>query len=268
MNLVRLFRFIVFAGLILMEVALIPINGKAQSITRGEFRLPHEVRWENSILPTGDYVYFVDANQWPAVVRVEQKGGSFSAVFVAQGMVRPVKHSDSGLSMEDHGTGAHVVSLYMRGEGGELFFSEPDPDVEKAVDSSGSQDRGEGGESGPAVRKLGYLTILNPNHEKLPVDAVEKVYLRVCEAIEREFNRPTPIRPRLVVRLGAADNVLRYPMGEIQLKKWDEYRFADAVLDLAMHEILPPEERVRLSNSAVHEAGSTVTVCELKGCSN
>jgi len=263
--LVRLFRFIAFAGLILMEVALIPINGKAQSITRGEFRLPHEVRWENSILPTGDYVYFVDANKWPAVVRVEQKGGAFSGVFVAQGMVRPVKHNDSGLSMEDHGTGAHVVSLYMRGDGGELFFPEPDADGEKPPDN---EDHGAGSDSGPTVRKLGYLTILNPNHEKLPVDAVEKVYLRVCEAIEREFNRPTPIRPRLVVRLGSTDNVLRYPMGEIQLKKWDEYRFADAVLDLAMHEILPPEERVRLSNSAVHEAGSTVSVCELKGCSN
>ena len=265
MNLVRLFRFFVFAGLILMEVALIPINGKAQSITRGEFRLPHEVRWENSILPTGDYVYFVDANKWPAVVRVEQKGGAFSAVFVAEGMVRPVKHNDSGLSMEDHGKGAHVVSLYMRGEAGELFFHEPDADGEKPPDS---EDRGEGGDVGPSIRKLGYLTILNPNREKLPVDAVERVYLRVCEAIEHQFNRSTPIRPRIVVRLGSADNVLRYPMGEIQLKKWDEYRFADAVLDLAIHEILPPEERVRLSNTAVHEAGSTVTVCELKGCSN
>ena len=94
------------------------------------------------------------------------------------------------------------------------------------------------------------------------------MYLRVCEAIEKEFNRASRICPRLVVRLGAPDNVLRYPMGEILLKKWDEYRSADGVLDVAMHELLPPEARTRLSMTAVKTAESTVSVCELKACVN
>jgi hypothetical protein len=247
-----------------MEMAVGPTLGKAQEIIRGEFKLPHEVRWEDSVLPMGEYVYFVDSNHWPALVRVEQKGGSFSGVFVARGMLKPGKHVDAGLSMEDAGTGSHVVSLYLRGKVGELYFSGPDPE---AGNPAGGEVRTEDSATW-SVRKLGYLTILNPNHEKVAVDTVEKVYLRVCEAVEKEFSRTTPVRPRMVVRLGADDNILRYPMGEIQLKKWDEYRFADAVLDLAMHDLLPPQERLRLSNSAVQEAGTTVTVCELKACRN
>jgi hypothetical protein len=57
-------------------------------------------------------------------------------------------------------------------------------------------------------------------------------------------------------------------MREIQLKKWDEYRFADAVVELALHDMVPPEERVRLSDAAVHEAGATINICELKACVN
>jgi hypothetical protein len=171
-------------------------------------------------------------------------------------MLKPGKHGDAGLSMEDAGAGSHVVSLFLGGRAAELYFSGPDPENGKP---SGGEARAEDSAAW-SVREMGYLTILNPNHEKVDVDTVENVYLRVCEAIEKEFNRTTPVRPRLVVRLGAEDNVLRYPMGEIQLKKWDEYRFADGVLDLAVHYLLPLEERIRLSNVAVHEAGTTVTV--------
>ena len=252
------------AILVLVEMAVVPTLGKAQDIVRGEFKLLHEVRWENSVLPMGEYAYFVDYSHWPALVRVEQKDGTFSGVFVARGMLKPGKHGDGGLSVQDAGAGSQVVSLFLGGRAAELYFSGPGPE-------DGKPSRGEARTEDSAawpVRELGYLTILNPNHEKVDVDAVEKVYLRVCEAIEKEFNRTTPVRPRLVVRLGAEDNVLRYPMGEIRLKKWDEYRFADGVLDLAMHYLLPPEERVRLSNIAVQEAGTTVTVCELNACRN
>jgi hypothetical protein len=57
-------------------------------------------------------------------------------------------------------------------------------------------------------------------------------------------------------------------MGEIELKKWDEYRFADAVVDLALHDLVTPEVRVKLGNTAVREAGATVNVCDLKACVN
>jgi hypothetical protein len=261
-NLIRGNSVVVLALLIIAVMALIPLQGRAQEVVRGEFSLPREVRWGNSVLPMGEYVYFVDSNHWPAAVRVEQKGGGFSGMFIPQSVFRPGKQGSRGIALGSIGNDTYVMSLHL--QDGELDFSAPDAEIEKRTgDSIHGADAGL---SSPLA--AGYLTILNPNHEKIAPEEAEKVYLRACEAIEKEFNRPFPIRPRLLLRLGANDNVLRYPMGEIQLKKWDEYRFADAVVDLALHDILSPEERVKLGNAAVHEAGATVNICELKACVN
>jgi hypothetical protein len=261
-NLIRGNSIVMSALLIIAVIVIFPLQGKAQQVVRGEFSLPQEVRWGNSVLPMGDYVYFVDSNRWPAAVRVEQKGGGFSGMFIPQAVLRPGKQGNAGIALGAFGNDTYVMALHL--QEGELDFSVPDSEIEKrAGDPIHGQ---EAGVSSPLA--AGYLTILNPNREKISPEEAEKVYLRACEVIEREFNRPFPIRPRLLLRLGASDNVLRYPMGEIQLKKWDEYRFADAVVDLALHEILSPDERVRLGNAAVHEAGATVNLCELKACVN
>jgi hypothetical protein len=211
----------------------------------------------------GDYVYFVDSKQWPAVVRVEQKDGGFSGMFIPRAFLRPGKRTESGIALAGSGSGPYVLSLHLQGLGGEFYFSAPSAEAEKPADQTQEAET-----VVPPAAIQGNLTILNLNHEKLSIDEAEKVYVRACEAVEKEFNRPVPIRPRLVLRLGASENVLRYPTREIQLKKWDEYRFADAVVDLALHDMVPHDERVRLGNSAVHEAGAIVSICELKSCMN
>ncbi len=296
MNLVRgnfIYTILIFVILVMAEAVLIPLPGNAQEVIRGEFRLPHDVRWENSVLPAGSYVYYVDSGRWPVVVRVEETRGGFTGVLVAEGLLKPGNPEErGGIFLGGHGDTSYIVSLRPKGMLGDLFFSAPAADVEGATANQamnqtandvlnptehpsaipGNQPVDPDG-LGPentksAVRARGYLKILNPDHQKISLDEAEKVYLSVCEAIEREFHRTTPVRPPLVVRLGASDNVLQYPVGEIRLKKWDQYRFADAVVDLAMHYMLPPSERTRLSNAAVREADTTVDVCELKACVN
>jgi hypothetical protein len=263
-NLVRGKSILVFAILVAAGTVIFPIQGRAQQVVRGEFSLSQEVRWENSVLPMGEYIFFVESNLWPSAVRVEQKGGGFSGVFIPQDVLRPGKKGNTGIVLAKTGNDTYVMSLQLQALGGELDFSTPGTDKERQ-----STDAIHGLESGVSSPSAGeYLTILNPNHEKISLEEAEKVYLRACEAVEKEFNRPTSVRPRLILRLGASANVLRYPMGEVQLKKWDEYRFADAVVDLALHDILPPDERVKLGNTAVHEAGATVSICELKACVN
>ena len=113
-----------------------------------------------------------------------------------------------------------------------------------------------------------FFTVLNPGNEKVSLAEAEKVYLAACETIGREFNRSTPIRPRLILHLGAGQNLLHYPNREIRLTKWDKNRFAEAVVDLALHDMVSPEDRLRLSKLAVAEAGGTVNLCELKECTN
>jgi hypothetical protein len=263
-HLIRGNSIILFAILVIALLAGFPASSTAQDVISGEFNLSREVRWQNSVLPIGDYLYLIDPNRSPVLVRVEQKGGGFSGVFIPQAFLRPGKQVNNGIFTAHIGNQAYVIAFQLQQLRGELEFSIPDTDAEKDA-----ANQIHAPESSPSsVLAHGYLTVVNPNREKIPLEEAEKVYLRVCEAIEKEFHRPEPIRPRLILRLGASDNVLRYPMGEIHLRKWDQYRFADGVLDLAMHSMLPPEEKIRLSNTAVNEAGSTVNVCELKACVN
>jgi hypothetical protein len=263
-NLVRGNSIILLAIIVIVEVAIFPIHGRAQQVLRGEFSLSREVRWEKSVLPMGDYVYFVEAGRWPAAVRVEQKGGGFSGMFIPQSLLRPGTKGDAGIVLGSIGNDAYVMSLRLQSLGGEYHFSVPgaESESEPANPSRGNET--------PefSARAPEYLKILNSDHEKISFEEVDKVYLRACEAVEREFNRPVPVRPQILLRLGSENNVLRYPMREIQLKKWDEYRFADAVVDLALHDLVTPEERVKLGNAAVREAGATVSVCGLKACVN
>jgi hypothetical protein len=253
-----------FAIIVIVEVAIFPINGRAQQVVRGEFSLSREVHWENSVLPMGDYIYFVDSNRWPAAVRVEQKGGGFSGMFLPQSLMLPGRKGNTGIVLGAVGENAYVISLRLQSLEEELYFYVP-----AAASEGEPPDPIRGRETGEqSDRGAEFLTILNPNHEKISHEEAEKVYLRACQAVEKEFNRPVPVRPQILLRLGSENNVLRYPMREIQLKKWDEYRFADAVVDLALHDLVTPEERVKLGNTAVREAGATVNVCELKACVN
>ena len=264
MNLIRGISIIVFAILIITVTAIFPVPGAAQQILRGEFSLARKVRWGDSVLPMGDYMYFVEPNPWPPAVRVEQKDGSFIGVFIPQTMVRPGRKGKSGITLGAKGSDSYVMSIHLPDLAGDLDFPAPGTESGKEPDEGTHAQ-----ESGPSTSKaMQYLTIINPNHEKISPEEVERVYLKACELVENEFKRSTPIRPRLLLRVGADGNKLQYPMGEIRLKKWDEYRFADAVVDLALHDMVSTEERVRLGDAAVHEAGATVNVCELKACVN
>src|SRR5712664_2434739 len=130
-NLIRGNSIILFAILAIAEIAVIPVPGRAQVVVSGEFNLSREVRWENSVLPMGDYVYFVDSNHSPFLVRVEKKDGGFSGVFIPQAFLRPGTKSNSGIFTEHIGNDSYVISFQLQELGGELDFSVPDTEAEK-----------------------------------------------------------------------------------------------------------------------------------------
>jgi len=258
---------VVYAIPVILVTALFPGCGWSQQqgqVVAGEFSLSREVHWGNSVLPMGDYIYYVDSSSWPTVVRVQQKDGAFSGMFIPLTLLKPGNPSKSGIVISTIGNDTYVKGLYLKDGAGEFGFSMPVAETEtQPAPRVYAQET-----SASLARAAQYMTIFNPNRDKIPVEEIERVYLRACEAVEKEYNRPAPIRPRLILRLGAESNVLRYPMREVQLKKWDEYRFADAVVELALHEMVSREDRNRLRNTAVSEAGATVNVCELKDCVN
>jgi hypothetical protein len=241
---------------------LLPKAGWPQGFVSGEFNLTREVRWVDTALPMGDYDYFVESNQWPYTVRVEQKGGEFKGAFIPASFLRRDHIDNGGVILTTVGGETYVTSIRLPSLGGEIFFPAPG----SAADGLPTEALSVRRPATPAVDTREFITILNPNHEKFSAEQAEKVYLRVCEAVQKEFSRPLAVHPHLTLRLGAGENVLRYPTREILLKKWDEYRFADAVVDLVLFDMVPRDERVKLGNIAVTAARSTVSVCELKDC--
>jgi hypothetical protein len=263
-----------FPVILLFVTVLFPGRGWAQQeqqnqqVLSGEFSLSQEVHWENSVLPMGDYVYYADSSHWPAVVRVQGKDGDFSGTFIPAILLRPGESGKTRLMLSKFGKDIYITGLYLHGAAGEFSFSIPPLATENNPEnqSSGRAHLQEG--SARLSRAAEYLTIINPNRDKVSAEEIERVYLSACEAVEKEYNRHAPLRPRLILRLGTDNNTLRFPMREIQLKKWDERRFADAVIDVALHDMVSQEDRVRLSNTAVSAAEATVNVCELKACVN
>ena len=98
----------------------------------------------------------------------------------------------------------------------------------------------------------------------MPYAQAETIYLSACRVVEQEFHRAEPLRPRLTLVLGANRDALYYPNREIQLRKWDGYRFAQGVVLLAVDDMLPRDKQILLTKLAVLEAESTVDVRELK----
>jgi hypothetical protein len=255
---------VVFAILAMAGITWLPCSVNAQALAGGEFSLSQSVRWGSAVLPTGKFVYSVESGAGMTVVRVRQIGGSFIGLFLPQTKSEGSDSTSRGIVLARMGEEMFVTSLRVDESGLVLNFSPPNPQMEVARPDA-TQTRYPSISKDPAQ---GYFTIFNPGNEKISYIEAEKVYLAACEAIEREFNRSTPIRPRLTVHLHSNENNLHYPDRDLRLTRWDKNRFAEAVVELVLHDMISPEDRLRLTKLAVAQAEATVSLCELKDCTN
>ena len=109
-----------------------------------------------------------------------------------------------------------------------------------------------------------WFTIDNPRNQTIPVSEAKTIYLSACRVVEQEFSRTDRLRPRLKLLLGSGNDRVYYPKREIQLTKWDKYKFAQGVVILAADSLLPEDKKHSLTNLAVSEAEAVVDVRELK----
>jgi hypothetical protein len=255
---------VVFAIVVMAGWGGFPSSLHAQASVGGEFRLSQSVHWGRSVLPTGEYTYSVESAGWPNIVRVSQVGGSFTGVFLPRTTSQDGDSSSKGIVLARIGEEMFVTSLRVEERGLVLNFLPPHADTEVARPEA-TRTRYISVTKDPA---LGYFTIFNPGGEKISYSEAEKVYVAACETIEREFNRSNPIRPRLTVHLHSTENNLHYPDRDLRLVRWDKNKFAEAVVELVLHDMISPEDRQRLIKMAVAQAGATVSLCELKNCTN
>jgi hypothetical protein len=114
----------------------------------------------------------------------------------------------------------------------------------------------------PSAKDL--FLIDNPRKQTMPVSEAKTIYLAACRVVEQEFARTDPIRPRLKLLIGSETDRVYFPKREIQLKKWDKYKFAQGVVMLAADALLSQDKKISLTKLAVSEAESTVDIRDLK----
>jgi hypothetical protein len=151
-----------------------------------------------------------------------------------------------------------ITSLDIKNTGAVLTFATPG----RLPRSPNSSAQLASGNSSSANGRL--FAIHNPQNQTVPHAKAQTIYLSACRVVEQEYSRTEPLRPRLTLVLGAAKDQLYYPNREIQLKNWDDYKFAQGVVMLAVNDMFPEEKKYSLSNLALLEAESTVDVSELK----
>ncbi len=151
-----------------------------------------------------------------------------------------------------------ITSLDVKNTGAVLTFATPTSPPR----SPNSSAHVVSGDSASANGSL--FTIHNPQNQSVPYAEAQTIYLSACGVVEQEYGRTEHLRPRLTLLLGAAEDRVYYPNREIQLKKWDEYKFAQGVVILAVNDMFPEDKKYSLSNLALLEAESTVNVSELK----
>jgi hypothetical protein len=241
-----------------------PQLARAQASATGGFQLSRETHWGGAVLPAGSYEFSLESATPGAPVVIRQISGGFVGVFLPQTVVPDGTSDNSRLELVRRGEETFVSSLYVKGLGSALKFVIPKADA--GVEGSSSRGLGPPPSVPAALVQVAnaFFTIRNPKGQAWPSAEAEIVYLSACKVIEREFSSPTSLRPQFTLSLGASRNTLSYSEHEIQLTKWDKYRFAQGVLVLAFDELLSPKQRLELARAALSEADSSVDVNALR----
>jgi hypothetical protein len=157
-----------------------------------------------------------------------------------------------------------VTSLDVKNAGAVLTVA-PSNSQSRSLNSGGETGALQELASGESSSLLDNLfTIHNPRNQTLSYPEAETIYLSACWVVEQQFSRADPVRPRLSLLLGSENDRVYYPKREIQLRKWDKYKFAEGVVILAVDSLLPADAKSSLSKLAVSEAETMVDVRELK----
>ena len=130
-------RFAFASVLALSTLTFLPSLAAAQS-PHGQFTLPHEVRWQNVVVPAGDYKFSVTPGGAIGVLTLTKISGS------PGGFVLMVKDTDeiraegsSKLVIERTSGGSYVSAMQLPEFGVRIHFAVPEEKVLKAESAAG-----------------------------------------------------------------------------------------------------------------------------------
>jgi hypothetical protein len=131
MNSIR--KYVYVTLLALSALNLSPGLVSAQEPARGKFTLPHDVHWENAIVPAGDYQFSIESDSID-VLRLDKISGNRAGFIFLVRDEQPSKASDiSRITLETRPTGSYVSAMQLPDFGITLNFAMPASTTEKQM---------------------------------------------------------------------------------------------------------------------------------------
>ncbi len=109
-----------------------------------------------------------------------------------------------------------------------------------------------------------FVTVSNKGKQKWPAQEVDKIYVSVCSAVQKEFGDGRALAPRLALVLGADTNGVNFDKKEVMLVKWARELFAQGVVLLAFEDLMTEQRRATIARRALNWADSTIDVAQVR----
>jgi hypothetical protein len=120
--------------LALSTIMLAPALAGAQEPLRGQFTLPHDVRWENAVVPAGDYQFSLQPEGPAGVLLLSKLSGKRTGfMFLVANMEETKPSVPNQLVLEAAPEGSYVSAMQLPEFGMTVHFSPPSHAVEKQL---------------------------------------------------------------------------------------------------------------------------------------
>ena len=110
--------------------------------------------------------------------------------------------------------------------------------------------------------------VSNSKHIQWSAEEAGRIYSSASELVARTIRpeRPPYLHPRFVLVLGTQENetIRKGDVSEIHLKSWKPENFAEAVVLMAIREVIKSDKVADLVRSTVVSAGTSVSVNDLR----
>ena len=105
-----------------------PTVASAEEPSRGHFKLAHEVRWENAVVPAGEYTFSYDPDSISPVLTITKVDGPRASFMLMVPAKDESSQKDSNsLVLESTPAGSYVSALMLAESGVTLHFRVPRP---------------------------------------------------------------------------------------------------------------------------------------------
>jgi hypothetical protein len=110
----------------------------AQTSMRGKFTLPHDVHWENAIVPAGDYQFSLESDTIEVLRLDELNGAHAGFTFVVREEATAERKEVSRIMLETTSEASYVTAMQLPAYGRALNFNVPASIAKKQVAKAAS----------------------------------------------------------------------------------------------------------------------------------